>query len=390
MKAYLDVIGGVSGDMLLGAILSAGITKEELIKELKLLRVDGWDISTEEVVRGAVQGCLVNVKIEQNLQSGFNFADFINCVHNSQLLNTDKEAIYSVIRILEQAENNVHGVTDTSSHTVHLHELGSLDTLIDITGAVVGLRLLGVKTLICSPLPIATGWSYNQHGRMPATALATQSIVTSNRIPIKILTTPPDGESVTPTGAAIVAALGKFTTDTVIPSTVGYGAGSKNTSNGPPNVVSLWVCRDTEENQVVLLETNIDNTTGEVIGYTVETLMSTCALDAWVTPIYMKKNRPAVTLSALVTLDNEQKALEIIMKETPTLGVKRRLITRYTAQRSLEWVNTPFGDIQVKVKRSEGKIIQITPEYEICRKIAKKSSTPLSVIMLSAIESYAK
>ena len=399
MKAYLDIVGGISGDMMLGAMVDAGLSVTALQNELALLNIKGWSLDVEPALRGAVPATLATVKIDPDSPSGLNWADFRGYATNSKLPEADKVVMQTVFDILEQAEAAAHSHEGKTSSSLKLHELGSLDTIIDVAGTVAGLRMLGVEKVFASPLPIAVGWARTEHGSMPSTALATQAIIQAHGMPMRSEAQPPEGESITPTGTALLAAIADFTPQILSPKRMGHGAGSKNNAAGPPNIISLWLCESTDTDTqekgkghlsrgIILLETNIDDSSGETIGHTISRLVSECALDAWTTPIYMKKNRPAALLSVLVECKNEEKALEIIMQETPTLGVRRRPVERYEAERCTVSVKTDFGEIDLKLKHWRGNMTHVAPEYESCREASERTGASIAEIMRSSVQSF--
>ncbi|MDP6667879.1 MAG: LarC family nickel insertion protein, partial [Dehalococcoidia bacterium] len=274
--------------------------------------------------------------------------------------------------------------------STHLHELGTVDTLVDISSSVIGFRLLGIDHLHASAFPVGAGSSLSSHGAMGATSLATAAIYRASGAPVRAGGRQPVGEAVTPTGAAIVSTLAEFHPVEFSADRLGYGAGQRD-PEGHANVVGLWVGEARSKwgrggpgrrrPELMELETNIDDSTGEVLGYVHERLMELGALDAWFTPIQMKKNRPAVMLSVLVGRELVDQAAELILKETSTLGVRRRPVRRYEAERQVVNVDTSLGKVPVKLKRIGDTIAQAAPEYEACRKIARETGLPLAEVM---------
>ncbi len=392
MIAYLDIVGGVSGDMILGAVVDAGITVERLQEELSLLPVSGWRLAAERVRRGASSAALVTVKLDEESPRNLDWDIMRNFTSNSNLPEPDKVAIFSVFKVLEEAETAAHSHDVSPSRHTELHELGTLDTLIDVAGAVVGMRLLCIDALYASPLPMAHGWAVSSHGRMASASPATRAICLRHKLPLCSSIHAPYGESITPTGAAIVAALARFNQTVFVPSVIGNGAGSRDTQDGPPNIVSLWLGEGNppqykSNHSLVLLETNIDDATGEVVAHAVGRLLRECALDAWIVPVIMKKGRPGLVLSALVEKQKEAEALGVIMRETTTFGVRRRDLERYEAVRSMHDIPTKFGLVPTKFKYLSGGEVQPSPEYEACRTIAEANHIPLMEVMNAAAES---
>ncbi len=399
MIGYLDLVGGVSGDMLLGSIVNSGLPLETLRKELALLPLPAsqWDVTTEKVQRGAVEADKVTVHL-RDTSDKLGWDDFHKLSGESGLPELDKAAIARIFGILARAEAEAHNIAETDPpKSLTLHELGTLDTLIDIAGVVAGLRLLEVTDLHASPVPVGIGWSDTAHGAMPATSLASFAICKSYKIPMRVSPDGPSGESATPTGLAILAGLARFTTATFTIHTRGHGAGYRSLQTGPPNIVSLWLGESGSHSGeqlmsgIILLETNLDDVTGEEAGYVLERLMATSALDAWISPIYMKKNRPGIVISALVREEDEDAAVRILFKETTTLGVRKRRIERYEVERVTHIIDTDLGAIPVKFKSTGGNTMHAAPEYETCRAIAAKTGLPLmEVLRIAEAAAHAK
>jgi uncharacterized protein (TIGR00299 family) protein len=381
---YIHMIGGASGDMLLGAILDAGVTVEALQAELAKLPIPGCTITTKQDRRGGLQGLHVTLQTStgeaESVRMGWE--DFASTIAASSLSTPVAQKSHAVIRRLEQAERKVHrsGAEDPSPHP---HELGTLDTLIDVVGTVSGLELLGIERLYSSAIPMGSGVFNAAHGPLPAAAPATVELAAMANAPV---TTPPNGytgEQVTPTGAAIVTELAEFTRPTMRLNKVGYGLGTRN-PDAYPNAVALWV-GELESVQVssgvVMLETNMDDISPQILGYVQERLFALGALDVWHTPIQMKKNRPGVLLSVLVPDSLEVQAVAMLFQETSTLGVRRHDVNRHVADREMRDINTEFGKVSVKVKLLEGAVVAATPEYDVCRAIALDKGIPLQEVL---------
>ena len=387
--AYIDMIGGVSGDMLLGALLACGLSLEDLRGELAKLNCGGFELTTAPVRRGGVDATLAGVGLDEDGERGRDWAEFERTLAQSTLSPDIKATASSVFDLLARAESAAHGVSKAETH---LHELGTVDTLVDIVGVIAGFRLLGIEKIYASPFPLSSGTSRSSHGVMAATAAATAEIYRSTGAPVKASGRfGPSGEAVTPTGAALVATLAAFEPISMVPEITGYGAGNRD-PEGHPNVVGLWIGTEASadnsdlpmDSNLRLLETNIDDMTGEANGYLQERLMESGALDAWVTPILMKKGRPAVTLSVLCRPDAEPQLATLIVRESTTLGIRRRSIERYVADREFITVSVHGTDVAVKVKRLNGEVLGVQAEYEDCRKIAMQTGLPLREVMAAA------
>ncbi len=387
---YIHMIGGASGDMLLGAILDAGVTVEALQAELAKLPIPDCTITTKQDRRGGLQGLHVTLQTStgeaESVRMGWE--DFASTIAASSLSTPVAQKSQAVIRRLEQAERKVHrsGAEDPSPHP---HELGTMDTLIDVVGTVAGLELLGIERLYSSAIPMGSGVFKAAHGPLPAAAPATVELAAMANAPV---TTPPNGytgELVTPTGAAIVTELAEFTRPAMRLNKVGYGLGTRNPDTYP-NTVALWV-GELESIQassgVVMLETNVDDISPQILGYVQERLFTLGAMDVWHTPIQMKKNRPGVLLSVLVPESLEGQAVALLFRETSTLGVRRRDVDRHVADREMRDVDTDFGKVPVKVKLLDGAIVAAVPEYDVCRAIALEKGIALQEVMAQVTQS---
>ena len=376
--AYIDVVGGLSGDMLIGALIDAGLDPKILEIELRKITSEGWNLSINKCFRNSVNASNITFNIEQTNES-FTFEDFYKIVFNASIENSIKSKIVGVIKLLENAEKKVHS---EDVEDFHLHELGSLDTLLDVAGFIIGLSLLEIEDISISSIPISNGQTINSHGAMPSNTLAATSILLDHNIIFRTSKNNIIGELITPTGAAIVSYLiNNFEPISFIPETIGYGAGDKDIENYA-NVTSIWIGETNsktfdENNKIILLETNIDDSSGEIIGHVTQLLFGIGCLDVWTTPIFMKKNRPGVKISVLIEKILEEKIVDIMMKETTTLGIRRSVIERHIAPRKIIKISTIYGDIKVKVKIIDGQIIDANPEYEDCLKISKVNDIPL-------------
>ena len=385
--AFIDMIGGVSGDMLLGAMVAVGLELDELQAELDKFPDRGYRLEKTLVNRGGLEATLVDVVLDEDGERKRTWDDFYGSIENSTLEDSDKRAIKRIFDTLAEAEAAAHG---GDAGSTHLHELGTVDTLVDISSTVIGMRLLGVDKIHASAFPTGTGSSSSSHGSMGATSIAAAAIYKAAGAPVRAGGRQPVGEAVSPTGAAIVATLAEFMPVEFNADRIGYGAGQRN-PDGHANVVGLWIGErrsrwgrggpGRRRPEVMELETNIDDSTGEVLGYVHEQLMELGCLDVWFTPIQMKKNRPATMLSVLVGRDLVDAAAELILKETSTLGVRRRPVRRYEAERQVVNVDTSLGVVPVKLKRIGDTIAQAAPEYEACKKIALETGLPLAEVM---------
>ncbi|MEO6197973.1 MAG: nickel pincer cofactor biosynthesis protein LarC [Dehalococcoidia bacterium] len=374
--AYLDCFSGVSGDMLLGAMLDAGLALDELRSTLSTLPIGGYAFTAEKVSRAGIAAthAVVDVNDEQPART---LADVLGIIAASAIPESDKEGATAVFRRLAESEAKVHG---TTPEEVHLHDVGAVDAIIDIVGAVVGLRLLGVEDLYCSSLPTGSGETLGPHGTLPVPAPATLELLARAGAPLRA----PSGlgELVTPTGAAIVTTLAKFSRPEMTIESVGYGAGTRDPSDRP-NVLRLWIGEGApvrETRPMLLIETNIDDMTPEMLAYVHEKLLAAGAADAWFTPVQMKKNRPGTMLSVICSEADEDAIARLLLRESSTLGVRVRPVHRWEADREVVEFESSLGPAAVKVKRLPGEPPRAAPEYEACKRLAETSELPIAEV----------
>ena len=368
------MIGGVSGDMLIGALLNLGVSVSELNTSLSLLPLKGLKLTETFVKRGPLQAVLAQPVLNNELlKKRFSWDDFFDLILKSKLDQDVKIKTKKVLERLVEAEEKIHGGIEKP------HELGSIDTLVDIVSVIMGFKILEADIIYASPFPFDTGTTKTQHGIVSSLAPATSEIIASVNAPVSQVNTEMNlGELVTPTGAALVTELCVFEKLNMKLKKLGYGAGQKDPS-GFSNVVSIWKgeAKNNEfSDDVVLIESNIDDNSGEIFGFTTEKLLKNGALDVWTTPIFMKKNRPAYKISVLCEPSKLSSLAEILMHETSTFGLRISELKRYKSKREIIQLETIFGLISVKVRFNEkGK--DYFPEYEECRKVALQKNVPL-------------
>ena len=398
--AYLDIIGGISGDMLISAMLDVGLSQQQLETELAKIVPGPFALNSAQTTRGAILATHTDVTFPDGTNCHMGWQDFDACIDNSALSEPVRSKIRAVFDCLRVAEADAHNAPEGESH---LHELGTLDTLIDIAAAVIGIRILAIDTLYASALPASYGMSSSSHGKGASIAPATMSIIRSNQLPVRISgANLPTGESITPTGAAIVATLAKFAPANILIENIGYGAGTRNTDT-PPNVVGLWLGQPQPQpatfgqtaddlgliyqSDVVLIEANIDDMTGEELGYATAILFEKGAVDVWTTPIQMKKSRPAVTLSAIAVQSDLGPVTTAFFQHTSTFGIRVRQLNRLIAEREVATVETQYGTVQVKIRLVNEIVTQIAPEYDDCARIASQLGIPIRQVMDAAKQS---
>ncbi len=378
--AYCDCYSGLSGDMFLGALVDAGLPVETLREQIARLGLpEAVEIRAEETHKGALRACSVEV-IAGESHHHRHLTDIVAMIADSGLPEPVKRTSTAIFQTLGQAEARVHG---TEIEHVHFHEVGALDSIVDIVGTAVGLEALGIERLYASAVPFSGGQVQTEHGLLPVPAPATLEILVKAHA---VMTpSPAQVELVTPTGAAILATLATFERPNLVVTGVGVGAGKRDLSW--PNIFRLILGESTAEAEypLVLIETNIDDMNPQLFGHVMGRLFAAGALDVYLTPIYMKKNRPATLLGVVARRQDEQALARLILAETSTLGMRVQPVYRYTAQREIRTVATPFGEVPVKIKLLEGRPIQAMPEYDACARLAAEKNVPLAEIYTAAL-----
>lgn len=370
--AYFDCVSGISGDMILGSLVDAGLELPQLSDELRKLNLDEFGLTSETVSRHGISGTKVTV-VSREGHIHRNLSSVLDIINSSDLPDYAKEKAGKIFERLAEAEADVHG---TSTDEVHFHEVGAVDAIVDVVGAVVGFELLGIEQIRASVLRFGRGTTTGSHGAMPIPVPAVVALcrgVPSERTDIPF-------ELVTPTGAAILTTLASNIGDPLIITTekVGYGAGSRDLEQAPNLLrVEIGEVSPTQRNErLILIETNIDDMTPEIYGFLLEELLTNGAKDAYLTPIIMKKGRPGIQLSALAEPHLAPKMSSIMIRETTTLGVRRTQVDRLAVSRTSGTHQTCYGPVRVKIADINGKS-RITPEYEDCARIAREKQVPI-------------
>tara|TARA_Y100001960_G_C14720127_1_gene851955 strand:+ start:98 stop:1285 length:1188 start_codon:yes stop_codon:yes gene_type:complete len=385
--AYIRAVGGISGDMLLGALIDLGADVDFINEQLNSLNIGKIELEFYKGTRKGVSGIGLSPLKEVLLSDSYTFKQFIKIIEDSHLTSSVRKKALLTFKNLLKAEQIVHG-----SDEVELHELGSIDTIIDVVGVVSGFESLKIDRMFCSALPAGCGFIKSGHGLMSIPAPAVLELIKmSNSNLLTNSTYFEDSiEMITPTGVALATTLAEFSDPIMNVMETGFGLGTRDIEKYP-NVVEIWMgesMSNSVTNKYSLLETNIDDMSSELIGYVQERLFDSGVLDVWTSPIYMKKNRPAVKISCILPVGLEEKIARLLMKETSTFGIRVTSISRYEADRKNQKINTEFGGINVKLKIVDGKVIDVYPEYEDCRRIAVEENIPLQkVIRLAQLES---
>ncbi len=375
MIAYLDCFSGISGDMLLGALIDAGLSLDDLRTDLSQLPLAGYEVTAERVAKQGIAGTKVRVSTEEShVHRGL--ADVLDIIASANLPPDVGQAAESAFRRLAEAEAHVHG---TSVTEVHFHEVGAVDAIVDIVGAFCGLRRLGVTEVYASALPLGGGWVDSAHGRLPVPAPATVELLKG----VPTYGGPVEAELVTPTGAAILTSVCRQF-GTMPPMTlhrIGWGAGSLDLPH--PNLLRLFLgegATQPREQRLVVIETNLDNMNPELFGYLMDRLFAAGALDVFYSPVTMKKSRPATVVSVLSEPALADSLSEIIFRETTTLGIRLVEVRRRCLDREWRVVETDYGPIRVKIGRLGSEILSAAPEYEDCRQAAQSHAVPAKTV----------
>ncbi len=379
--AYFDCFAGVSGDMVLGAFLDLGLPPKVLDDGWRMLGLKGVQVKGRRVNRGGMMGTQVEIR-DQGKHLLKNYSEMRKAIDDSSLPEGIKGLSLKILQQLAKVEAAIHGV---AIDEVHFHEIAGIDTIVDAVGAAVGVSHFGWETIICSPLPMGRGFVEGGHGRLPLPAPATVALLKG----VPILPALVKGETVTPTGAAIVTSLAsEFGPLPEMEITgVGYGAGTRNTE-GSPNLLRIIQGKQAQRQTegIWVLEADVDDMNPELLPYLNQLLLKEGALDAALIPIQMKKGRPGFTIRVLATAAQREGLAQLILRESTTLGVRMYHAERMTLPREEREVETKYGTIKVKVAfDQEGKIINLMPEYENCRQAAEKKNVPLKEVYQEAI-----
>jgi pyridinium-3,5-bisthiocarboxylic acid mononucleotide nickel chelatase len=431
---YLDIFSGLSGDMFIGAMLDLGMGLDHLERELAKLRLDGYHLHASRAKRFQIEGTKFDVHLghhhphtheneqgheheaehshapehghehghtdehghkhehghshEDKHEHGRAHAEIRQLISASSLSPWVKAKAVAVFQRLAVAEGKIHGLP---AEQVHFHEVGAVDSIVDIVGACVALEFFGQPEVLASPVVDGSGWIDCAHGRFPIPAPATLEILAARGVLISQCEEP--HELVTPTGAALLAefaaAFGPM--QGLAPERIGFGVGQRENKTRP-NVVRAILGRsgaaavhDWETDTVAVLETNLDDANPEWIGNFVDKAMSAGALDVFQTPIHMKKNRPGVLLSVICIAAEADQFSEWMLRHTSAFGVRRTLAERRKLRREFRAVPTPFGEVSVKIGKLDGRVIQTAPEYESCKRLAEEKGVPLKTIYEAAL-----
>ncbi len=380
---YLDCFSGISGDMFLGALVDAGLPPGELQAELEKLKLPGWSLATERVRRGA----LTATKLTFNIQEAHHhrtWKTIREMVRSSELAPAVRERAEHIFARLAEAEAAVHGTTPDQ---VHFHEVGALDSILDVVGASVAVERMGIEKICASQVNVGQGTVETAHGLLPVPAPAAARLLQG----APVYSSGIAAELVTPTGAALLAGLGAEygPLPPMTVSAVGCGAGSRELTE-QPNVLRVFLGESQaatagqEEPEVTIIEANLDDMNPLVGGYFMEEALAQGALDVYYTPVQMKKNRPGLLLTLVCRPEQADALCRLVFEQTTTIGVRFYQARRRTLERSHMTVETSLGPVRIKLARLNGRVLNAAPEYEDCRRVARERGVPLKEVLVEA------
>ena len=392
--AYFDCFSGISGDMVLGALVDAGADLRAIESELRKLGLEGWTISAEKVKRGQIFATHVNVATtEGHHHRGLSI--ILDRIEKAQLAPRAAERARKIFTRLAESEAKVHHLP---VEQVHFHEVGAVDSIVDIVGACIGFELLGIDEFACSPLDVGAGQVMTAHGLLPVPAPATADLLRG----APIYSSGIQKELVTPTGAAIATTLS--ISYSKIPEmtmrAIGYGAGSADFPE-KANVLRLLIgeresaaagenLHGESDAPITVIETNVDDMSPQIYGYFVDRALAAGALDVFSTAVQMKKNRPGQLITILCEPTNVSRLTDLLFSETTTIGVRLHQAQRRTLAREFLTVHTAFGEIRMKLSRLNGAVLNATPEYDDCQRLAAAQGIPLKEVIAAATYAFQK
>ena len=379
--AYFDLISGASGDMILGTLIDAGLPETSLREGLADLCLADFDLAVQRVNKNGFSATKVDVLVKDDVPAR-HLPDIEAIITQSKLPTHIQQKANAIFRRLGTVEAGIHGAP---LENVHLHELGGVDTIVDVVGALLGLEALGIEKVYASPVPLGRGFVKGAHGQIPLPAPATVALLEG----VPVVGSELMVETVTPTGAVLLTSLAADfgPLPEMRLQSVGYGAGGRDLPI--PNVLRLLI-GEQEKSQGIraellsLLETNIDDLNPEIFAYVMEKLFSAGALDVYLTPIQMKKNRPGTKISVLCREQDTLKLREILFLETSTLGIRETSLRRHSLKREFQTVETPWGMVQIKIAHLPNGDLKSAPEYEDCRKLALEAGVAIREVYQAA------
>ena len=370
MNLYLDIVGGISGDMMLSSLLGLGVNYDRFIEVMSTLSIsDEFEISLSQASKGAIGGNKVDVILKEDAPFVHrNLSDIINIIDNSEISSRAKYMSRKIFTVLAEAEAKVHLA---KIEDVHFHEVGAVDSIVDIIGTAVLIDMLDIETIYCSEIPLGSGFTWSQHGKIPLPAPATLNLLEDMKVRLTNL----QAETVTPTGAAILKGLNAKQASNLSMKIMktSIGCGTKNFDI--PNILRAILFQPNDyyiREKLAVLSCNLDDMTGELMGNAMEELFDAGALDVWFSPIMMKKSRPAYKLEVLTTMHQKEAISKVIFEQTTTLGIREQIIDRKSLKRKMRYHKTELGSIRIKEAYLGDKKINQKPEFEDLKALAKK------------------
>jgi hypothetical protein len=390
-QAYLDCFSGISGDMFVGALLDLGLPLDRLFAELQKIPLGFYEFKRTRALRGYLVGTRVEIHVPGK-QPSRKLRDIEALVARSALSEGVKERVLKVFSRLAEAEGKLHY---RPPEQMHFHEVGAVDSILDIVGTCVGLEFLDISVLTCSPVNVGSGSVRARHGSLPVPAPAALELLKD----VPIFSSGVEGELVTPTGAALITTLaaGFGPIPAMKVERIGYGAGAREIP-GQPNLARLLLGQSTEpvttqpgppgDEVVSVIEANVDDMSPQLYGFFVDRALTAGALDVTCTPIQMKKNRPGILVSVLCTPETSEALAQLLFEQTTTIGLRIYEARRKVLEREVLSVATPYGLVKIKVAKREGKVLNVAPEYEDCQRLAAEKGVPLKQVMMAAQAAY--
>ncbi len=382
---YFDLIGGASGDMILAALIDAGVPADKLAEMLTGLKLDEFELKSASINKNGFQATKVDIQVGKQPPER-HLKEILDVIQNSSLPGPIRDRATKIFQKIAAVEAGIH---NKPVDQIHLHELGSTDTIVDVTGALLALDYLGVSHIYASPIPLGSGFIDGAHGQIPLPAPATIALLKG--LPVR--KTEIKAELITPTGAALLAEL----VDDFSPppemtiDKIGYGAGTRDLPI--PNLLRVMIGEIAEKRnqtleKLILLESNLDDMNPEIYPYVMNLLFNAGALDVCLLPVQMKKNRPGTQIQVLVNIQNVQDMKDILFQETSTLGIRQTLVDRYSLPRIIQEVSTTYGVVRIKVAGEGTNYQKVSPEFEDCQKLARENHIPIQKVYQEAIKAY--
>jgi len=382
---YFDLIGGASGDMILAALIDAGVPADKLAEMLTGLKLDEFELKSASINKNGFQATKVDIQVGKQPPER-HLKEILDVIQNSSLPGPIRDRATKIFQKIAAVEAGIH---NKPVDQIHLHELGSTDTIVDVTGALLALDYLGVSHIYASPIPLGSGFIDGAHGQIPLPAPATIALLKG--LPVR--NTEIKAELITPTGAALLAEL----VDDFSPppemtiDKIGYGAGTRDLPI--PNLLRVMIGeiakkRNQTLEKLILLESNLDDMNPEIYPYVMNLLFNAGALDVCLLPVQMKKNRPGTQIQVLVNIQNVQDMKDILFQETSTLGIRQTLVDRYSLPRIIQEVSTTYGVVRIKVAGEGTNYQKVSPEFEDCQKLARENHIPIQKVYQEAIKAY--